>query len=81
MNIVSGQLPDGAAWRVLLYIDPEHPAPQLWQLGLSLARANDGEMVPFVLLHEDEAQAVEQPSKEEEKEKDEEKEENEQEEP
>ena len=53
MNIVSGQLPEGAAWRVLLYVDPKYPSPQLWQLGLALARANGGEMVPFAVLNKD----------------------------
>ena len=53
MKIIRGHLPEGAAWRVLLYLDPKHPSPLLWQLGLTLAQANKGEMIPVLFLAEE----------------------------
>ena len=53
MKIISGQLPEGSAWRVLLCLDPENPSSPLWQIGLALAKANGGEMIPILILAED----------------------------
>ena len=52
MNIISGHLPQGTAWRVLLYLDLEKPSALLWQLGLALAEANDGQIIPVSIVAE-----------------------------
>lgn len=53
MKIISGSLPEGTAWRVLLCLDPDHPSSLIWQLGMTLAQANGGQMIPTVIMRED----------------------------
>ena len=56
MKIKSGHLPEGTSWRVLLWFDSQHPSPLLLQLGLALAKANGGEIIPLIILPPDSGQ-------------------------
>lgn len=56
MNIVSGKMPEGPAWRVLVWLGLENPSPLILQLGHTLARANGGEMILAAFIT-DQAQA------------------------
>ena len=59
LNILDGQLPQGAAWRVLVWIDPDHPSPFLLHLGQTLAHANGGELIAAIFQHQDKDQISE----------------------
>ena len=56
MKIKHGQLPEGAAWRVVIWLDSERPSALLMQLGLTLAQANGGEIIPTIILPPDNEQ-------------------------
>ena len=53
MKIVEGGLPEDNAWRALVLLAPGANVGLSWQLGLSLSRANNGELVAAVILPED----------------------------
>jgi uncharacterized hydrophobic protein (TIGR00271 family) len=50
MKIVEGGLPEDKAWRALILLTPGEQVGMDWQLGLSLARANDGELVAAIIV-------------------------------
>ncbi len=50
MRIVEGNLPEDKAWRSLVVLSPGEELGITWQLGLSLALANDGELVAAVVV-------------------------------
>ena len=50
MKILEGELPEGSGWRVLVILSPGETLGRLWQLGVALARANQGQLVTAVLV-------------------------------
>ena len=52
MKIVEGGLPEDLAWRALVLLAPGANFGLSWQLGLSLSRANKGELVAAIILPE-----------------------------
>jgi uncharacterized hydrophobic protein (TIGR00271 family) len=50
MNIIEGQLPVESAWRALLLLNSEDSLGRIWQLGLALAHANDGQLITAVIV-------------------------------
>lgn len=52
MKIVEGGLPEDKAWRALVLLSPGEDIGLTWQLGLSLAKANNGELVLATILSE-----------------------------
>lgn len=50
MKIIEGGLPEDRAWRSLVLITPDEEIGLTWQLGLLLARANNGEVVVATIL-------------------------------
>ena len=50
MPIIEGELPQDKAWRVLLVLTPGEWLGKMWQLGLSLARAHDGQLLAAILI-------------------------------
>lgn len=50
MKIVEGHLPEDKAWRALAILSPGEDIGITWQLGLSLAIANGGELVTAVVV-------------------------------
>ena len=50
MKIIEGTIPEEKRWRVLVAHSPERGLGKTGQLGLALARANDGELVTAVIL-------------------------------
>ncbi len=50
MRIVEGQLPEDRSWRTLVILSPGEELGITWQLGLSLAIANGGELVTAVII-------------------------------
>jgi hypothetical protein len=50
MKIVEGGLPEDKAWRALILLTPGEEVGMDWQLGLSLARANNGELVAAIIV-------------------------------
>ena len=52
MKIVEGGLPEDLAWRALVLLAPGANLGLSWQLGLSLSRANNGELVAAIILPE-----------------------------
>ena len=52
MKIVEGGLPEDKAWRSLVLLSPGEKIGLAWQLGLTLARANDGELVVVTIIPE-----------------------------
>jgi uncharacterized hydrophobic protein (TIGR00271 family) len=60
MKIVEGGLPEDKAWRALVLLTPGEAVGMAWKLGLSLARANVGEMVMAIILPTAADAAVEQ---------------------
>lgn len=49
MNIIEGQLPEERTWRALLIVSPKEWMGKMWQLGLALARANNGQLITAVM--------------------------------
>jgi uncharacterized hydrophobic protein (TIGR00271 family) len=58
MEIVEGRLPEDRAWRALVLLAPGANLGVSWQLGLSLSRANKGEIVFAIILPEGDQNAV-----------------------
>lgn len=56
MQVLSGNLPTERRWRVLVLLSPNDDVTLAWQLGLMLARANEGELLACVILGKDEDQ-------------------------
>ena len=52
MKIVEGGLPEDKAWRSLVLLSPGEKIGLAWQLGLTLARANNGELVVVTIIPE-----------------------------
>ena len=50
MKIIEGGLPEDRAWRSLILFDAEEKLGISWQLGKSLALANNGEIVAAVII-------------------------------
>ena len=50
MNIIEGQIPVESAWRALVLLNSEESLGRVWQLGLALAHANNGELITAVLV-------------------------------
>lgn len=50
MKIVEGSLPHRNTWRALFMLAPEGALGKVWQLGLALAKANDGELLVAVII-------------------------------
>lgn len=50
MRIIEGGLPEEKAWRSLVLLEPDERLGVSWQLGLSLAKANNGGLVAAVIL-------------------------------
>ncbi|MEM7116716.1 MAG: TIGR00341 family protein [Chloroflexota bacterium] len=50
MKIIEGSLPQRAAWRVLIPITPGERLNRTWELGLELARANEGDLITAVII-------------------------------
>jgi len=50
MRIVEGHLPEDKSWRTLVILSPGEEIGITWQLGLSLAIANGGELVTAVIV-------------------------------
>ena len=50
MRIVEGHLPGDKSWRALVILSPGDDIGITWQLGLSLAIANGGELVTAVIV-------------------------------
>ena len=50
MKIVEGGLPEDNAWRALVLLAPGEEVGMAWLLGLTLARAYDGELLIAVIL-------------------------------
>ena len=50
MKIVEGGLPEDNAWRALVLLAPGEEVGMAWLLGLTLARANAGELLIAVIL-------------------------------
>lgn len=50
MNIIEGQLPVQSAWRTLVLLSPEEALGRIWQLGLALANANNGQLIAAVVI-------------------------------
>ncbi|MGD8806992.1 MAG: DUF389 domain-containing protein [Chloroflexota bacterium] len=60
MKIAEGGLPEDKAWRVLVLLTPGESVGMAWQLGLALARANEGEIVMATILPSASGAALEQ---------------------
>lgn len=50
MKIIEGGLPEDKAWRALVLLSPGEKFGISWQLALSLARANNGEVVAAIIV-------------------------------
>mgnify|MGYP003808407107 CR=1 FL=1 len=50
MNILEGSLPEEKKWRVMILLNPSGRLGRAWQLGLSLARANNGQLIVAALI-------------------------------
>jgi uncharacterized hydrophobic protein (TIGR00271 family) len=50
MNIVEGELPEENGWRVLVMLSPGELLGRVWQLGMALAEANQGQLLTAVLV-------------------------------
>ena len=50
MKIVEGGLPEDNAWRALVLLSPGEKLGISWQLGLTLARVNHGELVAAIIV-------------------------------
>jgi len=50
MKIVEGGLPEDKAWRALVLMAPGEKLGISWQLGLTLARVNNGELVAAIIV-------------------------------
>jgi uncharacterized hydrophobic protein (TIGR00271 family) len=50
MKIVEGDLPEESGWRALVMLLPGERLGRVWQLGMALARANQGQLVTAVLV-------------------------------
>ena len=53
MKIIKGTLPTDHIWRVMVLLDSEPAIPLTWQLGLMLARANEGALLAAVIVDDD----------------------------
>ena len=62
MKIVEGDLPEEPGWRVLVLLSPGEVLGRVWQLGLALARANQGQLVTAVLITQTDTKALESSS-------------------
>jgi len=52
MNIIEGQLPEGKAWRALIIVSDKEELGKTFQLGLALAKANSGHLIPAVFCRD-----------------------------
>ncbi|MCP5097529.1 MAG: DUF389 domain-containing protein, partial [Chloroflexi bacterium] len=50
MNIIEGHLPVESAWRALVLVSPNEALGRVWQLSLSLTRANNGQLITAVII-------------------------------
>lgn len=50
MKIIEGSLPEENSWRVLIPTTPGESSRLSWELGLALARANDGDLITAVII-------------------------------
>ncbi|MDX1613540.1 MAG: DUF389 domain-containing protein [Candidatus Promineifilaceae bacterium] len=50
MRVIEGGLPEDKAWRALVLLSPGEEIGLTWHLGLTLTRANDGELVGIIVL-------------------------------
>ena len=60
MKIVEGGLPEETGWRVLVLLSPGETLGRVWQLGLALARAYQGQLLTAVLVTQADAKTIEQ---------------------
>lgn len=58
MKIIEGGLPEDKAWRALVLLAPDEEIGLTWQLGLSLAKANNGELVLATILSENQNEVL-----------------------
>lgn len=58
MKIIEGGLPEDKAWRALVLLAPDEEVGLTWQLGLALAKANNGELVLATILSENENEVL-----------------------
>lgn len=52
MQVIDGQLPKEKLWRALVVITPDEPLGRAWQLALSLARANQGQLIVGIYIRD-----------------------------
>lgn len=52
MKVVEGNLPEASGWRVLVLLSLGEALGQVWQLGVALTRANQGQLLTAVLVTE-----------------------------
>lgn len=50
MNVISGTLPEENAWRTVILLSPDEELGRIWQLGLALALANNGQLLAAVIV-------------------------------
>jgi uncharacterized hydrophobic protein (TIGR00271 family) len=60
MRIVEGHLPDGKSWRTLVILAAGEDLGITWQLGLSLAKANNGEQITAIIVPPDDGARLEE---------------------
>lgn len=58
MKLLSGVLPQEKKWRVLILLNPSGELGRAWQLGLALARANNGQLIVAALAAGENAETV-----------------------
>ncbi|MBK8901171.1 MAG: DUF389 domain-containing protein [Anaerolineaceae bacterium] len=52
MQVIDGQLPKEKLWRALVILTPDEPLGRAWQLALSLARANQGQLIVGIYIRD-----------------------------
>ncbi|MEM7334115.1 MAG: DUF389 domain-containing protein [Chloroflexota bacterium] len=60
MNIIDGKLPEGQAWRALVLLQSDDQLGRTWQLGLSLARANHGQLIAAKIVSDHNLATIEE---------------------
>lgn len=64
MRVLQGEIPRSRAWRVLVLLSPGEGVRLAWELGLMLARANQGALLALIMINAPDDQEVDATTRE-----------------